>query len=512
MNGDGYDDVVLGAYGYNSYTGRAYLYLGSATGLSSTAATTLDGETTSSMFGVSVASAGDVNGDGYDDVVVGATYYNSQTGRAYVFTGSATGLSSTAATTLDGETTSSYFGYSAAGAGDVNGDGYDDVGVGAYGYNSFTGRAYLYLGSASGLSSFAVTTLDGELTLNYFGYSVAGTGDVNGDGYDDVVLGAYGYNSYTGRAYVYPGSASGLSSTAATTLNGETTNKVFGYSVAGAGDVNGDGHDDVVVGAPYYNDNTGRAYVYLGYTDLCYLDSDGDGSGSTTSVASPDGTCPAGYSDDSNDCDDTDASINPATPEIIDDGIDQDCDTVDSCYADSDGDGFGTTPMDANDLDCTDTGEASTDGDCDDALPTTYPGATEIPADGIDQDCDGDDNCYVDDDSDDFGVEVVPKSSPSVSNQHSSNELQSWSTPSATISVAPGWMEALLSSQSDAFTASLRLLVQLMSGRRERGWVQRRGGRGISIQLGDRPRVRVPGLGERPVEHRRDHYKRGNKR
>ncbi len=96
----------------------------------------------------------------------------------------------------------------------------------------------------------AGTTLHGETTNSYFGYSVAGAGDVNGDGYDDVVVGAYiyMYNTTIGRAYVYLGSASGLLSTAATTLSEGAY--YFGHSVAGAGDVNGDGYDDVVVGAP----------------------------------------------------------------------------------------------------------------------------------------------------------------------------------------------------------------------------------------------------------------------
>ena len=91
------------------------------------------------------------------------------------------------------------------GAGDVNGDGFADIVVGADGYGGYTGRAYLYLGSATGLVTPAAATPTGEAPDNYFGSSVAGAGDVNGDGYADVVAGANGYSADTGRAYVYAG-------------------------------------------------------------------------------------------------------------------------------------------------------------------------------------------------------------------------------------------------------------------------------------------------------------------
>jgi hypothetical protein len=163
---------------------------------------TLTGEAFSS-FGYAVATAGDVNGDGYSDVIVGAPTINTDTGRAYVFLGDAAGLATTPATTLIGEGTQNWFGWSVATAGDVNGDGYADVVVGAHRYASYTGRAYTYLGGPGGVGTVAATTLTGEGTGDQFAWSVATAGDVNGDGYSDVVIGADAYGSLTGRVYVH---------------------------------------------------------------------------------------------------------------------------------------------------------------------------------------------------------------------------------------------------------------------------------------------------------------------
>ena len=236
----------------------------SATGVGATPALMLTGEATGNFFGFSVASAGDVNGDGYADLLVGAYFYNSQQGRAYLYLGSGSGLSATPALTLTGEAGSSQFGISVASAGDVNGDGYADLVVGAAGHNGNQGRAYLYLGSGSGLSATPALTLTGEAGSSQFGISVASAGDVNGDGYADLLVGAYLYNSGQGRAYLYLGSGSGLGATPALTFTGEATGDQYGLSVASAGDVNGDGYADLVVGARGYNSSQGRAYLYMG--------------------------------------------------------------------------------------------------------------------------------------------------------------------------------------------------------------------------------------------------------
>ena len=139
--------------------------------------------------------------------------------------------------------------------------------------------------------------------------------------------------------------------------------------------------------------------------DLCYADVDGDSYGSTATVASPNMDCNgAGESPNSNDCEDSDASINPSAVDVVADGIDNDCDGNEQCYADSDGDGHaGSGTVVSADLDCTDPGEGATVTDCDDTDATVSPSGTELPADGVDSDCSGDELCYVDADGDLFG-------------------------------------------------------------------------------------------------------------
>ncbi len=279
VNGDGYSDVIVGAFRYDNGEadeGRAYVYLGSASGLAASPAWTAESGQASSYFGWSVATAGDVNGDGYSDVIVGARWYDngeSNEGRAYVYSGSASGLTPSPSWMAEGNQASAIFGYAVATAGDVNADGYSDVIVGAYGYTNgetAEGRAYVYLGSASGVSSSSSWTAESNQASAYFGASVGTAGDVNGDGYADVVVGSDSYDNGQadeGRAWLYLGSASGLAASPAWTAESDQAEAHFAISLATAGDVNGDGYSDVVVGAYRYDNgqaDEGRAYVYLG--------------------------------------------------------------------------------------------------------------------------------------------------------------------------------------------------------------------------------------------------------
>ncbi|MDP4175002.1 MAG: FG-GAP-like repeat-containing protein [Bacteroidota bacterium] len=278
VNKDGYADVIVGASGYGTASnGGAFLYLGSKSGLSTTASWTFKGPSYASL-GNCVACAGDVNGDGYSDVIIGASQYTNGSGQdyegaAYVFYGSASGLASTENWRVESNQGDAYMGISVASAGDVNGDGYSDVIIGAYAYDNpdhDEGKVYVYYGSASGLLTTPAWTQEGNQADCYFGNSVACAGDVNGDGFSDVIVGAYVYdNGETdeGKAFLYYGSASGLSQTPNWTAESNQAGAYFGNCVASAGDVNKDGYSDVIIGSMYYNggqSKEGAAFIYYG--------------------------------------------------------------------------------------------------------------------------------------------------------------------------------------------------------------------------------------------------------
>lgn len=226
------------------------------------------------QYGATVASGGDVNNDGFDDVLVGAPMYDrlaTNAGRAYAYYGSATGLSTTPSWAKDGLKTDGQFGFSLAHAGDVNGDGYSDVVVGEPYSNSFTGQAMVFLGSSMGLSTQCHLCAASPFPEALFGKSVSSAGDVNGDGYSDVLIGSPSLTNGSGREggiYLYWGSASGLDAANYWFRESGVAGLLFGGSVAGVGDVNGDGLSDFVVGALGYRDangnDVGRVYGYLG--------------------------------------------------------------------------------------------------------------------------------------------------------------------------------------------------------------------------------------------------------
>jgi len=279
VNGDGYSDVIIGAPWYDNgktNEGRAFVYYGSASGLSATPDWTVKGDQDSAEFGYSVSTAGDVNGDGYSDVIIGAHWYDNEyydEGCAFVYYGSSSGLSTVPNWTAEGNQSYAEFGYSVSTAGDVNGDGYSDVIIGAPWYTntqSGEGLAVVYYGSDSGLSTVQNWRVEGDQEFAVLGWSVSSAGDVNGDGYSDVIIGAPWYDNGDydeGRSFVYYGSSSGLSTTPAWTAEGNQANAEFGNSVSSAGDVNGDGYSDVIIGADCYDNhetNEGLVVVYYG--------------------------------------------------------------------------------------------------------------------------------------------------------------------------------------------------------------------------------------------------------
>jgi len=279
VNGDGYSDLLVGAPFFTNgqaAEGRVFLFHGSPVGLSTTPDWVSESNSVNALYGVAVSAAGDVNGDGFGDVVIGAPWLtNGQAneGRVYVFHGSATGLGATPALTIESDQAGAAFGWSVGIAGDVNGDGFADVIVGAPLFDNGQtdeGRAFVYHGSASGLATTPAWSAESNQASGELGFSVGTAGDVNGDGFADVIAGAEHFdNGQTdeGRAFVYHGSASGLALTAAWITESDQARANFGASVAGAGDVNGDGYADVIIGAPLYDEvltDEGRAFVYHG--------------------------------------------------------------------------------------------------------------------------------------------------------------------------------------------------------------------------------------------------------
>ncbi len=279
VNADGYDDWALGLkdaaiYQTGQKVGKVYIYFGGGALLNEkNPDLILTGEIEGDCFGYSIAGAGDVNNDGYSDVVVGAYSENLKgfdIGRTYIYLGGPA-MDNIADIIFSGETSLDYFGYSVAGAGDVNQDGFSDVIIGAYGNKAsgdFTGRAYLYFGGAN-MDNIADVVFTGESGYTYFGYSVSGAGDVNNDGFSDVIVGTE-WNAAgaieAGRAYLYLGGTN-MNNVADVIFTGEDSWDRFGYSVSSAGDVNYDGFSDLIVGA-VKNDaggfDAGRAYLYFG--------------------------------------------------------------------------------------------------------------------------------------------------------------------------------------------------------------------------------------------------------
>jgi hypothetical protein len=286
VNGDGFADLVVGAI-YNDSAakdaGKVYVFLGGEA-LATGAFVTMTGQGANDQFGVSVAGAGDVNGDGYGDVIVGARLdglNGAAAGAAFIYFGGPA-MDGAPDLVLPGEAAHDWFGNSVAGAGDVNGDGYDDVIVGAP-FNdrggSAAGAAYVFLGGPSPDDTPDVV-LVGEVHDDQFGWSVAGAGDVDGDGRSDVVVGARlhctdavfcpGASYARGRAYVFRGGEP-MDATPDAVLNGDAANDWFGNTVAGIGDVNGDGRADVAVGAIFADPVVGAAVLSAAGTASVYF-------------------------------------------------------------------------------------------------------------------------------------------------------------------------------------------------------------------------------------------------
>ena len=260
VNADGYADVIVGASGdddYGASSGSARVF----SGVDGSILYTFYGGASHDCFGISVAGAGDVNKDGYSDVIVGA---NLDDGNGYG-AGSAqvlSGFDGSVLYTFYGDSAWDAFGKSVAGAGDVNIDGYADLIVGASGDDE-NGNSSGSARVLSGADGSILYTFHGDSAGDGFGGCVAGAGDVNRDGSADVIVGASGDDengNSSGSARVL----SGVDGAVLYTFYGTAAGDKFGDCVAGAGDVNQDGYGDIIVGEPHYYTGSGRARVFSG--------------------------------------------------------------------------------------------------------------------------------------------------------------------------------------------------------------------------------------------------------
>ncbi|MDP3275355.1 MAG: VCBS repeat-containing protein [Deltaproteobacteria bacterium] len=291
LNGDGFADLVVGAplAGVSAPYGRGYVrvYYGSAEGLSESRRTLLEPVPSEGIFeggfGAALSSAGDVNGDGFGDLVVGQfkrdDVGHQSLGNVLVFYGSATGITATPALVLRTGEVDDGFGSAVAGAGDLNGDGFADLVVGSpltsigrLGDPSavpWVGAVRVYYGSAAGLVETPARVIRGTERAASLGASVAPAGDLNGDGLGDLVLGAPNLASAeptrAGSIKVFYGSLSGIAESPSLVIQGASVGNRAGYTLANAGDLHGDGYGDLVAGSALANNpSTSVVSVFLG--------------------------------------------------------------------------------------------------------------------------------------------------------------------------------------------------------------------------------------------------------
>ncbi|MDX9851559.1 MAG: integrin alpha [Anaerolineaceae bacterium] len=292
VNGDDLDDIIIGACDFNlveggvvakSKVGAAFVYYGSPTFTSKSSADwSFMGEQVDGRLGSAVNAAGDLNQDGYADVIIGEPSFDGNdllnNGKAYVFYGAEDGLATIPAWAASGNANAELFGSAVANAGDVNGDGWNDIIIGAPRPGNPAslqiGYAYVFYNSVDGLSATMSWSATNNQAGAWFGASVAGVGDVNQDGYDDVLIGA----PYTkvliedkpesaGCTYLYLGSENGLATSPAWSYCADQAGGKFGASVSPAGDMNKDTYQDFLVGMPFYsvsNEHQGAVYLFFG--------------------------------------------------------------------------------------------------------------------------------------------------------------------------------------------------------------------------------------------------------
>ncbi len=275
LNNDGFEDFAVGVPGQDalgSEAGQVHVFFGQSQNFKETPDIILDAGNGGDHFGATVAGIGRFNSDVYDDLAVGAPDSDaggSGSGRVYLYFGGPSTTSLTTGPVLSGQQGGDHFGSALDGGFDFNNDGRMDLAVGSPDHPSVglqSGEVRIYFG-ASSVTPGGNVILPGEQAQDWFGAAVRRAGDVNQDGFDDLVVGApQPFAANAGRAYVILGRGD-QSLPIRLTLNGEFGGDRFGTAVAGGGDLDDDGFDDVAVGAPRQDagkTQNGAIYIFRG--------------------------------------------------------------------------------------------------------------------------------------------------------------------------------------------------------------------------------------------------------
>lgn len=282
INGDGFKDFMICATQFNGNTGRVYIFFGGcdipATLSAANADIIINGEGTGNYFGKSASTAGDFNGDCIDDIIIGAPYFNGSVGRAYIVRGRKDYPSSNVPVTvnnipgvrtINGQIASGLFGYSVSCLGNMGGnagDNLSDVIIGAPG--TTTGRTYIVNGVIPSSPVVVGAPMVGGAASD-FGIAVAGIGDINGNGFNDFIVGDWIFpTASTGSMFTYDGQANALIYSSSGPVSANNAGR-FGNIVSGIGDYTGDGYNDCLIGNYQFapaaaSNNRGRVYRYNG--------------------------------------------------------------------------------------------------------------------------------------------------------------------------------------------------------------------------------------------------------